>query len=435
MNTKLTSTTTLSLKHDAHLACGIERSKGFNSLWAYMGAAIVIFYLLRGSVFFLWAGSAQPLLTYGGQALLLLAAALVLLFKTSRLPSVPAFFFIVFTLLSAMCAELFYQSLAKWAGWVILFITMGPVITSPTACWLRESSWRAFRAGFITISIASLAWSLLGLPSYWRGSFTGVTTYSMLLAPMAAISVLICANYAITRRSLLFACLSIASLFPCLLAGSRAALLALAVAFIVLIGILSYRKSSASIIVLMAMLLLAGFTVFEFSDDLSIDNNTYTNTIIQKGLTNTREKLWKARWQEFNENVFVGVGIGMGKGEEEAGVQKDASGNINVEPGSSYLALLSMTGILGSFGFLLVIVALLRIVFFLGSTSFQDIYLTEAFVVLIFLLINMVAEGWILAVGSPFCLLFWLNLGRIWDLAKQKAYYARRGNVKVAPSC
>jgi O-antigen ligase len=104
----------------------------------------------------------------------------------------------------------------------------------------------------------------------------------------------------------------------------------------------------------------------------------------------------------------------MGEGGEEQGVVTDDFGNVNVEPGSSYLAVLAMTGLSGATGmgvFLLWIAAK-----WFGRWRFlpagQAAQLLGAGA---FMGVNGIAEGWVLAVGSPLCLIFWLWLGQLVD--------------------
>ena len=140
--------------------------------------------------------------------------------------------------------------------------------------------------------------------------------------------------------------------------------------------------------------------------------NPFTKEIIQKGMINTRQQLWDNRIEEFMEYPASGVGIGV---DTFRSVKNVFGANI-VEPGSSYLAVLSMTGILGAMGLLLLL-------FNLGGQVMKRSYLisetdlVQTASVGAFWAVHAVAEGWIFAGGSLLCLLFWIWVGRLANLA------------------
>ena len=118
----------------------------------------------------------------------------------------------------------------------------------------------------------------------------------------------------------------------------------------------------------------------------------------------------------------------MGSG---AGGIKEGTGSIQVEPGSSYLAVLAMTGLLGAVSFCLAL-GFLMSKFFVSRRRVgldKDIL----YLVGIYLAVHGVAEGWILGFGSPLCFLFWLWLGRVGDFALQPARAMAKRRVSAPP--
>ena len=104
----------------------------------------------------------------------------------------------------------------------------------------------------------------------------------------------------------------------------------------------------------------------------------------------------------------MGMGIRAGPGEEN---------RMGIEPGSSYLAVLSMTGGVGTAVFLSALGFLLfRFAF---SRRPADLDREILSVVGIYLGVHGVAEGWIFGFGHPLCFLFWLWLGNVGDAALQ----------------
>jgi O-antigen ligase len=213
---------------------------------------------------------------------------------------------------------------------------------------------------------------------------------------------------------------------PCLLSGSRIAVLSSVVGAAIIFGV--ERKKMAYVLPVVALL---GVSLYLFSDKIMPDETALADLglteLAAKGNVNTREGLWKARIKEIREHPVVGIGIGMG---EDEGVELNEEGKINVEPGSSYLALLSMTGVLGGLGFTI----LLGWAAFLWHRSFQVLPPGHAPLLAgigAFLGVHAIGEGWLLAVGSPLCFIFWLWLGRLVDLlqsakGKEPARLGRR---------
>jgi O-antigen ligase len=230
-------------------------------------------------------------------------------------------------------------------------------------------------------------------------------------------------NKTLSDRSLLWSGVALASFLPVLLAGSRTAVMGLAAGVLIL---LSVRFAMARI----AWILLAGLlalrllgTAGEGHESLSSERSALhelTATLRDKGVNNTREELWQARWEEFWSSPLTGIGIGMANG---AGSAESEASSV-VEPGSSYLALLAMTGLLGAGAMAFLLFQLFHQV----RVSCQIIpwsSFAERLAILAFLAVHGIAEGWILAAGSPLAFVFWLNLGGLADKARRPFSAAR----------
>jgi O-antigen ligase len=240
-----------------------------------------------------------------------------------------------------------------------------------------------------------------------------------LLGPFAALAVIYATVKTLETRSYKYGFIAAVSFLTCLASGSRSATLG-AVAAVTMIPVLRIKSQALRWICIIFLLGTVFFVRSEF-DFNSLDGSPvfksgspferYVAELQQKGVSNTRERLWEARWAEFNSSPVVGIGIGV----EKAGGSRTAYGTTVVEPGSSYLAVLSMTGIIGalSLGILLVSLAMKfqKKWTFLNSTD-----RTEVVAVGMFWAIHAVAEGWIFAGGSILCLFFWLWVGRLSDL-------------------
>ena len=126
---------------------------------------------------------------------------------------------------------------------------------------------------------------------------------------------------------------------------------------------------------------------------------------VELGAFGSRTLKWTARISEFSSSPVCGIGY--------ASVDKrlDVVGPGGaVEPGSSWLAILSMTGIIG---FILFIVVLWKPFRYLNSypTPYNALLLG----LVVFICTHMIAEGYIYAGGSPVCFIAWLIIGAASD--------------------
>lgn len=392
-----------------------EHKKLSSKAIALAGVALVAFYLLRVSV----VSSLLPVNFFTqGSRLLLIFSAFTALFSGQGLRfAFSALGMLLLTIIGSIFSMYGTQALLNWAGWCLIVIALGPCVIGGSAQQMRQISWGIFRLFFVGIGVLSFFWYLAGLPVLGRGAFTGVMVHSMLLAPIAGFAVIFLMHRAIKNRSIIAACFSFLSVLSCLLSGSRSATVSTVFGLLVLLFLwflrLERRQGIFAVSVVCFGLLVSVMSFkMVWDSDLSY---RYTSTLQQKALNNSRDRLWAARLQEFKDNPIAGVGIGVGYVGEWVGAVQTESGDINVEPGSSYLAILSMTGLLGVLGFVLVMVRLIRLCRPL-KVKIRNADNIELFAVLVFFAIHMTAEGYIFAVGNSLCLFFWLSLGRLQDL-------------------
>ena len=117
-----------------------------------------------------------------------------------------------------------------------------------------------------------------------------------------------------------------------------------------------------------------------------------------------------------------GVGIGITKKDFV-----ESTGKYVVEPGSAYLTVLSMTGLVGATGIVVFMVGLAKN-FFACQHRIPAPDRLEAMAVGSFWAVHGIAEGWTFAVGSSICLFFWIWTGRVSDLAGIGAGISRQSH-------
>jgi O-antigen ligase len=311
----------------------------------------------------------------------------------------------------------------RWFGLALLIPAVGPVILNPAAMEVRAAAWRFSTNGMVALTGIFFLWYVFHLPSFGVG-FSAFMYQCMLLAPIAGMGILIALARAIHGRSWRWGLFAILGLVPLLAAGSRVAALATIAG---LCFLLIRRKPVLGL----AMLALCSSLVYAFithGGNIADAPESITGAMASKGDLNSRADMWESRLSDFESSPIIGIGIGMGSG---AGGIKEGSGSIQIEPGSSYLAVLAMTGLLGAVSFCLALGFLMSKL--LVSRQRAGLDKDILYLVGIYLAVHGVAEGWILSFGGPLCFLFWLWLGNVGDFALQPARAKVKRRVSAPP--
>jgi O-antigen ligase len=176
------------------------------------------------------------------------------------------------------------------------------------------------------------------------------------------------------------------------------------------VGILTHvvHRRQGFLVIAMAItaLVAVGFVQSARSSDAverDLEAGIYSE-LTAKGTNDTRGHLWAARLEEYMSSPVIGVGF-----QQQRIYRKDTDENF-LEPGSSYLAVLSMTGTVGLIGFVWLVVSLFSSLFTSTSavpTAYQDLLRGWT----AFFAVHLIIEGYIFACGSLLCFLFWLTAG------------------------
>ena len=289
----------------------------------------------------------------------------------------------------------------RWLGWMLVFVIFGPLIKSYPFYVFRKNAFKAVVIICEVIGVGSFIWYLLGFPNLGRGIFTGLTFHAMMLGPLAGIGALSLFNRFLSLKGIYrIACFFafVFSLLSVLLASSRAALGSLLVVIIISI-VLKYKKRTV-------LVFAALFVVFVFQLPYAKQWSVFTEGIAQKNQRDSRGPLWSARIKEFNSSKIIGIGFASVAFGSEG--MNDEGG---LEPGSSWLSVLSMTGIFGFLAFVIIsLVNYSRLGLFLIKRNFR-MELSVILGVLSFFFISFFAEGYVYASGAFLCSFFWLTIG------------------------
>lgn len=251
--------------------------------------------------------------------------------------------------------------------------------------------------------------------------FNGLTNHSMLLSPLAGI----CVIYGIYRfylsetvfeRYKEIVC-TVISFLVLIMAGSRGALAATLVG-IFFFYIRLYRHRMGRLIkVVVFLFLLAISTSFIWWP--------YTERIRQKmdsseeagSVTSSRDMMWRERIREFEAYPFFGVGFAsfnMDYIQTEHTINRQTG---TVEPGTSWLFLLSSLGLYGFLSFLLPVSYVLYILYKDSGTGLNG-GLAGSLMALFFT--HMLVEGYVISSGAFLCFFFWLLLSECEQILKQR---------------
>jgi|GEM_PF-1005392 len=385
--------------------------------WA--GIIVVTVYFIRGTVLPLFAHIPESILI--GLTLIALMSCLgVVVMAGGKWRWWWLFVVCVFGF-GCLGAEHPVDSILHWFGIIGMIFAVGPLISNPVGYQLRMKAWKFTTDGIVILSIIFLIWYLLHLPSY-GGSlyFSSFMNQSMLLGPIVGIGISIALIRAIHMKSWLWGGGAILGVLPLFASGSRLATLSTGVA----ICFLFLRRKPILGLIFSVVISVAITLFFTHGGELKSEDSA-VGMLAKKGTKNSRTDLWQSRIDEFKSSPIIGIGISMGSG---SGVSKSETG-IRVEPGSSYLAIFSMTGILGAFAFFSgILYVICRYAFNKNGSPLQNDVLS---VTGIYLGVHGIAEGWVLGFGSPLCLLFWLWLGRLADASETQGNIAKTSRMRM----
>ena len=279
---------------------------------------------------------------------------------------------------------------------------------------------------FIIVGIVSFGCYLLGvnymniqsendLGMYLAGAFGGITQHSMILGPLSAFGAIYLISQLLTERfEQPISYLMWGAFFLCvistLISASRGALIC-AVMGILIILFFKYKGNMGKFVrrtLLIVIMLIACYPLY----------SNFASGVIQKQKANeesgstfsSRDEKWTNRTAEFESSPILGIGfasISLDTTEASAGMTQMQG---VVEPGSTWLAILSMTGIVGAIPFYILVFGTL---WKLYQTTRESNMMQYAllFALLSSNILHQFAEGYALAGGSYLCYYFWLLLG------------------------
>ena len=312
----------------------------------------------------------------------------------------------------------FFHAWPRWGTFALVTTVVSFTLCSESAVAFRVRMFASVSKLLVVVTLLSFFTLLLGtgygLHDSW---FQGVTSHSMIMGPVAAMSNLCCLyqlQYKQKHKYMRWGYyILIISGFICIMqTGSRSSLIGAVVSFLCFMYYLNQDEFYLLIkryMLLVLLLIVSAPVWWAYTDKIAEKNRG------QSGLnTDSREALWQQRIEEWKSSPFIGIGFGTVDTEAMEGGSFDVQ-NGRVETGNSWLCTLSMTGILG-FGCVVVIFlgAYLKLLRMMALSRPVGSYLMA---IMSFFIFHMMAEGYIFACGSFLSIQVWLLLGVIYGIA------------------
>lgn len=321
------------------------------------------------------------------------------------------------------CEWAVFKSVPRFGLFVMVTIVVSPFIVSDAAFRLRTLIFRnlmifttiaviiSFFCYFLGINYMRSGWDGSEIDLTRAGNFGGLYIQSMLLGPSAMMSALVFFNAYQTKRDNLSIVLFFISAATTLLSASRGAFLSLIVpiaySFFMMSNVGGAKKK------MIWLLVLASIAAIPFSTRFIEGVQQKQEANKEAGSTfSSREKKWTCRMEEFASSPVWGVGFAAIDPEGGDEYQKLTG---TIEPGSSHLAVLSMTGLLGFVPYVYILIFA-----FMAVKDEKNTPSRFARCLLIGYIIHAIVEGYALAGGSFLCLCYWLVIGRCVDYKKME---------------
>ena len=310
-----------------------------------------------------------------------------------------------------------YQPWMRFIFFVIVTIVASPFIQSDFYDKFRVTLFKYIHLLLTLVIIISIPFII----TRERGiaGFGGFTNHSMLLAPISAVT-LMTLLYLLFKgkyNKIVIISLIIVTFIALLLAASRVSLGGTVIAIIYFFYRLynnNKRKFATIAISIIALMTLSYPLWGSYMEGIEKKNQAQITETGEKNYTGTRDILWQQRIREFKSSPLVGVGFGYAEyvtniNERTGRITYKKSDSGVVEPGSSWLGALSMTGLLGFTALLVLWFKSLKNCWRVEKRDkLFGVYIGST---LIFWAVHMIAEGQIFASGGFLFFMVWITFG------------------------
>lgn len=332
--------------------------------------------------------------------------------------------YIVFGISALLASETYFNSKLRYILFLYVTLLCSSCISSSTAIAFRSLVCRNILILLTFLTIGSFIGYFLGInfahisqgtSAVFSSStnFGGLYAHSMLLGPLSVLVALMFLNVYILYRKKIFIALFFVTASAVVMSASRGATLALVVPIVYLLFFMKDGNGDRK--KLIGLLVMASIIAVCVGDRFVVGLiNKQQNNVEAGGTFNSRESKWDNRLQEFEENPVFGIGFCA----VDLQHYEDYNEAGGIEPGSTHLAILSMTGLVGMMLYLIVlfvaykrvrknesVVAKMRMCWFLAMIT------------------HAMFEGYALFAGGLLCFMYWLVIGQCEDYKVIKKQY------------
>lgn len=302
---------------------------------------------------------------------------------------------------------------------ILISSVVGPLLNSPTVSLFRNHIFCLINRILILFAALSFLTYVLGIafPYSGTGVNSGLFNHSLMLGPLSAVSLLLLLyikidfiNLNLNLKFKKYLNLLLLLVFLSLIvSSSRSSILGTLAGLLFLIYKVNQNRFGKFIVTFFKTILIVVISSplwLSFADGI-IQKMAFSDS--QGGLASSRNAHWDARLYEFNTSPLFGIGFATAdiKSPIAIGINEQTGG---LEPGSSWIAILAMTGI---FGFAVVALLFLRLFVFLWRDKNNLSKSGILGAMLLFFSLHMAAEGYFLAAGSFLFFYIWLLFGVI----------------------
>lgn len=311
-----------------------------------------------------------------------------------------------------------FQPWLRYAFFAVLLLVVSPMIKSTRARIFRKQCLHNISFLCVLLGAASFVAYFAGVNFFENryeggyiedyvgsaGQFSGLSSHSMLLGPLSAVGAVYLFYYVNIRRYRWLWMPLIMCVGSSFFAASRAAIIAMVVGAVALIYYsTNYKTIFVKRLFVICICLLMSFPLWQGATaGLSKKQRARSEA---GGAFDSRTVKVECRVAEFKSSPIVGVGF--------ASIDPRGNDRFNwrtgtCEPGSSWLAILSMTGIAG----LLILLPIFIKAFQYGKFYMENFWMLGT---LSFFYVHMAVEGYIFAAGSPLAFILWLSIGTCYE--------------------
>lgn len=327
-----------------------------------------------------------------------------------------------------------FNARIRFSFFAMIMLVCSPLISNGRAIVFRQHVFKYLLIGMIPLVLGSFIcfFADINLMPYNRrelqielfadyetkgGRFSGLFAHSMTLGPIAAlVALLFYVRYQQEDRHLWLMSFLVAAVAT-VMSASRAAILGLVLS---ITGVVLFsRNASKHNKRLIVIACVGALALAPIADRVTagVINKQKGRIEENDGDLNSRSGKFDARLNEFASSPIWGIGFASVDGMYD--VYNPINGQI--EPGTSHLAVLSMTGLMGFVAYCGVLLHAYRCV--RRQNSQRALFLEACFLAFF---VHMWFEGYVFGAGGILCFLFWLVISQCID-----SRYAAKGSGRA----